>query len=169
MATYRVQRTFTPNPDPQVLAYFRKRLDAPNVAGRSPSARSRLSTMPSQTRSRSLRMSSGCRSIASRSQNTIRLPVDPPHRHCGSRTITAAGGHPATISHSILPPSQSHAILPRGGGAAWAANRRSRRLSTRREGALHPRFAASSESPPSRTMPNSGVSSGGCGVPGTPM
>jgi glutathione S-transferase len=27
MATYRFQRTFTPNPDPQVLAYFRKRLD----------------------------------------------------------------------------------------------------------------------------------------------
>jgi glutathione S-transferase len=27
MATYRLQRTFTRNPDPQVLAYFRKRLD----------------------------------------------------------------------------------------------------------------------------------------------
>jgi glutathione S-transferase len=27
MATYRFQRTFTPNPDPRVLAYFRKRLD----------------------------------------------------------------------------------------------------------------------------------------------
>jgi glutathione S-transferase len=27
MATYRFQRTFTPNPDQQVLAYFRKRLD----------------------------------------------------------------------------------------------------------------------------------------------
>jgi glutathione S-transferase len=27
MATYRFQRTFTPNPNPQVLAYFRKRLD----------------------------------------------------------------------------------------------------------------------------------------------
>ena len=27
MATYRYNRTFTPSPDPQVLAYFRKRLD----------------------------------------------------------------------------------------------------------------------------------------------
>ena len=27
MATYRFARTFTRNPDPQVLAYFRKRLD----------------------------------------------------------------------------------------------------------------------------------------------
>ena len=27
MATYRFQRTFTPAPDPQVLAFFRKRLD----------------------------------------------------------------------------------------------------------------------------------------------
>jgi glutathione S-transferase len=27
MATYRFQRTFTPSPDPHVLAYFRKRLD----------------------------------------------------------------------------------------------------------------------------------------------
>jgi glutathione S-transferase len=27
MATYRFARTFTPNPDPKILAYFRKRLD----------------------------------------------------------------------------------------------------------------------------------------------
>jgi glutathione S-transferase len=27
MATYRFQRTFTPSPDPQVLAFFRKRID----------------------------------------------------------------------------------------------------------------------------------------------
>src|ERR1700761_3026170 len=27
MATYRFARTFTPHPDPKVLAYFRKRLD----------------------------------------------------------------------------------------------------------------------------------------------
>jgi glutathione S-transferase len=27
MATYRYQRTFTPNPDPNVLAYFRRRID----------------------------------------------------------------------------------------------------------------------------------------------
>jgi glutathione S-transferase len=27
MATYRCARTFTPHPDPKILAYFRKRLD----------------------------------------------------------------------------------------------------------------------------------------------
>jgi glutathione S-transferase len=27
MATYRYQRTFTPNPDPNVLAFYRKRID----------------------------------------------------------------------------------------------------------------------------------------------
>src|SRR2546423_15202733 len=27
MATYRFQRTFTPSPDPRVLAFFRKRID----------------------------------------------------------------------------------------------------------------------------------------------
>ena len=54
MATYRFPRTFTPNPDPKVLAYFRKRLD------------DFLGILEQQWRATHLRSASGHRSPTSR-------------------------------------------------------------------------------------------------------